>query len=43
MTAQQCMRCGRWWTHNAGPRENFDIVTRLCPLCIPAVYPAVRR
>jgi hypothetical protein len=29
------------WVHNAGPSHLFTVVTRVCPDCIPQLYPAV--
>ena len=42
MTVQRCVRCRRIWTHNCGPRERFDAITRVCPDCVGAIYPVVR-
>lgn len=39
----RCQRCRREWAHNAGPREHFFAVTRICPDCLPVVYPQVMR
>jgi hypothetical protein len=33
-TSSQCMRCGQYWAHNAGARENFSTVTKICPDCV---------
>ena len=33
-TASQCIRCGQFWSNNAGPRDNFSVVTKMCPECI---------
>lgn len=37
MNSSPCHRCGRWWSHNAGP--GFSVITRFCPNCIPLMLP----
>lgn len=34
MTALQCIQCGTRWATNAGPRDNFTAITKLCPGCV---------
>lgn len=38
---ERCQRCQLWWSHYGGPRTRFAIINRLCPICIPKVFPAV--
>lgn len=34
LTGCLCIRCGQFWATNAGPRENFSLVTKFCPDCV---------
>jgi hypothetical protein len=34
LTKCECKRCGQPWTTNAGPRDNFSLVTKFCPDCV---------
>ena len=40
MMSPRCMRCGQWWTHNAGAQK-FTVITTFCPTCIPLVLPVM--
>jgi hypothetical protein len=33
LTGCLCIRCGQFWATNAGPRDNFALVTKFCPDC----------
>lgn len=43
MTVSSCIVCGKYWAHNAGPLENFRIVTRWCPPCLASLLPVMGR
>jgi WhiB family redox-sensing transcriptional regulator len=32
--SSQCMKCGQLWAYSSGPRQNFEVVTKLCPECV---------
>lgn len=34
LTGCLCNRCGQFWATNAGPRDNFSLVTKFCPDCV---------
>jgi hypothetical protein len=40
MMSPRCIRCGKWWTHNAG-KQHFAVITTFCPTCIPLVLPVM--
>lgn len=34
MTALRCERCGQWWSMHHRSPEVFDVISRLCPVCV---------
>ncbi|AEL19967.1 hypothetical protein CL81_gp45 [Mycobacterium phage Charlie] len=38
MSAAKCQRCGRYWSFSCNP-DLFQVITKLCPLCIAKALP----
>lgn len=39
MTALKCQRCQSWWSIATQHPDQFSVISRFCPNCIPLVAP----
>ncbi|AYB70705.1 hypothetical protein SEA_VASUNZINGA_73 [Mycobacterium phage VasuNzinga] len=31
----QCVSCDRFWSCQVAPEQNYAIITKVCPVCLP--------
>lgn len=36
-----CIRCHRFWWLFAHPYSDYSVITRVCPLCVGVLFPAM--